>query len=137
MCRPLRARSYVPPIQYVLSEDQHSELKDMFKVIDKDHSGEISIVELKKMFMGSAITGDTGITMEELQGAPRARAPTPPTPSTPPTPPTPQTRRRRSCSAISYLSCRANASRAPTAPPPWPPLPLSAVHPALPRQPAA
>ena len=64
----------MPPIPYTLSEDQRSELKDMFKVIDKDHSGEISITELKKMFMGSAITGETGITMEELQSAPRARA---------------------------------------------------------------
>ena len=60
-------KPYVPPIQYVLSQDQHDELKAMFKVIDKDHSGEISITELKKMFMGSAITGETGISMEELQ----------------------------------------------------------------------
>jgi hypothetical protein len=39
----------------------------MFRIIDKDHSGEITILELKKMFSGSAITGETGISMEELQ----------------------------------------------------------------------
>jgi len=60
-------KSYVPPIQYNLSQEQHTELKSMFRVIDKDHSGEVSMTELKKMFMGSAITGETGISMEELQ----------------------------------------------------------------------
>lgn len=60
-------KPYVPPIEYVLSKEQLSELKDMFRAIDKDHSGEISITELKKMFMGSAITGETGISMQELQ----------------------------------------------------------------------
>ena len=39
----------------------------MFRIIDKDHSGEITILELKKMFSGSAITGETGISMEEMQ----------------------------------------------------------------------
>ena len=49
----------MPPIQYNLSQEQHTELKSMFRVIDKDHSGEVSMTELKKMFMGSAITGET------------------------------------------------------------------------------
>ena len=61
-------KPYVPPIQYVLSGEQKQELKDMFKVVDKDRSGEISVNELKSMFFGSAITGETGIDMEELQG---------------------------------------------------------------------
>ena len=61
-------KPYVPPIQYVLSGEQKQELKDMFKVVDKDRSGEICVNELKSMFFGSAITGDTGIEMDELQG---------------------------------------------------------------------
>ena len=48
------------PIGRTLSPTQHTELKDMFEVIDTDHSGCISIAELKKkMFAGSAITGET------------------------------------------------------------------------------
>ena len=62
------AKPHVPPIQYELSDEQKQEVRDMFKVIDKDYSGEISVNELKAIFFGSAITGETGIEMGELQG---------------------------------------------------------------------
>jgi len=60
-------KPYVAPIEYVLSAEQRRELKEMFKVIDKDRSGELTIEELKRMFVGSAITGETGIDMDDLQ----------------------------------------------------------------------
>ena len=60
-------KPYVAPIEYVLSADQKAELKEMFRVIDIDRSGELTVIELKKMFRGSAVTGETGIEMEDLQ----------------------------------------------------------------------
>lgn len=56
-----------PKIHYVLSAEQHSELKDMFRVIDKDRSGELTVEELMTMFSGSSITGDTGVNEAELK----------------------------------------------------------------------
>lgn len=60
-------KPYVAPIKYVLSASQKTELKDMFRIIDVDHNGELTVLELKKMFQGSAVTGETGIEMEDLQ----------------------------------------------------------------------
>jgi len=56
----------IKKINYVLSAEQKQELKDMFRIIDKDRSGEITVEELKAMFQGSAITGETGVDGDEL-----------------------------------------------------------------------
>jgi len=56
----------IKKINYVLGAEQKQELKDMFRIIDKDRSGEITVEELKAMFQGSAITGETGVDGDEL-----------------------------------------------------------------------
>lgn len=56
----------VQKINYVLSAEQKAELKDMFRIIDTDRSGEVTVEELKAMFSGSALTGETGIDSDEL-----------------------------------------------------------------------
>jgi len=57
----------VEKIHYVLSDDQRGELKEMFRIIDKDRSGELTVEELMKMFSGSSITGETGVNEDELK----------------------------------------------------------------------
>ena len=60
-------KPYVAPIEYELSPEQKAELKEMFRIIDVDRNGELTVLELKTMFQGSAVTGETGIEMEDLQ----------------------------------------------------------------------
>ena len=43
-------------IVFVLSAEQHGELKEMFRIIDKDRSGELTVEELMTMFSASSIT---------------------------------------------------------------------------------
>ena len=54
-------------IKYVLSAEQRAELKEMFRIIDKDRSGELTVEELMTMFSGSSITGEKGVNEEELK----------------------------------------------------------------------
>ena len=54
-------------IVFVLSAEQHGELKEMFRIIDKDRSGELTVEELMTMFSASSITGDTGVNEAELK----------------------------------------------------------------------
>ena len=54
-------------IKYVLSAEQRAELKEMFRIVDKDRSGELTVEELMTMFSGSSITGETGVNEEELK----------------------------------------------------------------------
>lgn len=54
-------------INYVLSAEQKAELKEMFRTIDKDRSGELTVEELMTMFSGSSITGEKGVNEEELK----------------------------------------------------------------------
>ena len=78
-------------IVFVLSAEQHGELKEMFRIIDKDRSGELTVEELMTMFSASSITGDTGVNEAELKvffAEAHRPAPTPPPPPHP-TPPTP------------------------------------------------
>ena len=78
-------------IVFVLSAEQHGELKEMFRIIDKDRSGELTVEELMTMFSASSITGDTGGKEAGPKGFfPQANRPAPtPLPPPPPTPPTP------------------------------------------------
>ena len=82
-------------IKYVLSAEQRAELKEMFRIIDKDRSGELTVEELMTMFSGSSITGEKGVNEEELKvffaeaklgGSNSTACPHPidPTPSPPP-----------------------------------------------------
>ena len=82
-------------IKYVLSAEQRAELKEMFRIIDKDRSGELTVEELMTMFSGSSITGEKGVNEEELKvffaeaklgGSNSTACPQPiaPTPSPPP-----------------------------------------------------
>ena len=57
----------VEKIHYVLSTEQSGELREMFRIIDKDRSGELTVEELMTMFQGSSITGDTGVNEAELK----------------------------------------------------------------------
>ena len=71
----------VEKIHYVLSTEQSGELREMFRIIDKDRSGELTVEELMTMFQGSSITGDTGVNEAELKvffAEANQTAPTPP-----------------------------------------------------------
>ena len=73
-------------IVFVLSAEQHGELKEMFRIIDKDRSGELTVEELMTMFSASSITGDTGVNEAELKvffAEAHRPAPTPPSPPLP------------------------------------------------------
>ena len=73
-------------IVFVLSAEQHGELKEMFRIIDKDRSGELTVEELMTMFSASSITGDTGVNEAELKvffAEAHRPAPTPPAPPLP------------------------------------------------------
>ena len=82
-------------IKYVLSAEQRAELKEMFRIIDKDRSGELTVEELMTMFSGSSITGEKGVNEEELKvffaeaklGGSNSTACPPPLRPTPPPPP--------------------------------------------------